>query len=104
MIKPVLFSTRTGADLLGVSERWLKEQLRSGEYPGRMIAGRWMLSESDLDEIIEMSAAPRGVVDACIAECVQEILDATPGLNDEQRTRLTELLRLTFGDSEVSAQ
>jgi hypothetical protein len=98
MIKPVLFSTRTGADLLGVSERWLKEQLRSGEYPGRMIAGRWMLSGSDLDEIIEMSAVPRGAVDASIAECVQEILDTTPGLNDEQKIRLAELLT---GDDDV---
>ena len=62
-----------------------------------LIAGRWMLSGSDPNEITEMSAVPRG--DVSIAASVQEILDTTPGLSDEQRTRLAELL--TSGDSEA---
>jgi hypothetical protein len=103
-VQPLVFDTRTAAELLGCSERWLKIQLRSGRFPGRKITKRWVLSEEDIAAILEMSAVPRGGADASIAECVEEILDTTPGLNDEQMTRLAELLRLTFGDSEVSAQ
>lgn len=62
-MKPILYNIRTSAELLGCSERWLREQLYSRKFPGRMIAGRWRLSQEDLDAIIEMSAVPRGGAD-----------------------------------------
>jgi hypothetical protein len=62
-MEPIVYNTKTAAELLGCSERRLREQLYARKFPGRMIAGRWMLSQADLDAIIEMSAVPRGGAD-----------------------------------------
>jgi excisionase family DNA binding protein len=55
-LSPILFDPDEAAELLHVSRRWLLSQLRSGALPARKIAGRWMLSLADLDEIVQMSA------------------------------------------------
>jgi hypothetical protein len=52
----LLFDPDESAGLLHVSRRWLLAQLRSGALPARKIAGRWMLSQEDLDAIVRMSA------------------------------------------------
>jgi hypothetical protein len=61
LTRSIVYNTSTAARLLGCSERWLKEQLRAGIFPGRIIARRWMLANEDLDEIVRLSAvAPKG--------------------------------------------
>jgi hypothetical protein len=54
-LSPILFDPDEAADLLHCSRRWLLAKLRSGEYPGRKIAKRWVLAQDDINSILEMS-------------------------------------------------
>ncbi|WP_442931827.1 helix-turn-helix domain-containing protein [Mycobacterium sp. 050128] len=42
--------------MLGVTEKWLGTQLRSGRFRARKIGRRWAFTQSDLNEIIRQCA------------------------------------------------
>jgi Helix-turn-helix domain len=47
------------AEILDCSVKYAKNQLRSGQWPGRKLAGRWSFSVSDLQAIIDAGSNQR---------------------------------------------
>jgi hypothetical protein len=98
-----IYGTKTAAEILSCSERWLKERLREGDWPGRKVTNRWSMSQQDIDEVIRLSASarepglndfiPGAVTENLVVDHVAKILTEIPELTEEQRVRLAELLR-----------
>jgi excisionase family DNA binding protein len=66
-----LFGITEAAEYLGVSERWLYDQVRSGQLPAMYIARAWKIRPELLDEFADSFSArttanvrPRGHVRA----------------------------------------
>lgn len=53
---PLVYELNEAAGKLGKSERWLADQLRGGQFPGRKIGRTWKLTSDDLDQIIRLCA------------------------------------------------
>jgi hypothetical protein len=59
---PILKDIAQAAAAIPCTERWLADGLRSGRFPGRKIARKWMLSDQDIAAILEIcSVAPTAV-------------------------------------------
>jgi hypothetical protein len=58
MTAPELFPLDEAAARLHVSPEWYKRQLRARKFPGRKIAGRWMLTAEDIAAAVESCAVP----------------------------------------------
>ncbi len=44
------------ADVIGCSERWLTEQLRSGRFPGRKVGRQWRMTDEDVRDALGICA------------------------------------------------
>ncbi|MGV0066264.1 helix-turn-helix domain-containing protein [Mycobacterium colombiense] len=44
------------ATRLGCTEKWLGNKVRAREFPAHKVGRRWMFSESDLEEILDICA------------------------------------------------
>lgn len=49
-------SLPTAAKRLGCTEKWLGNKVRAREFPAHKVGRRWMFSESDLEEIVDICA------------------------------------------------
>lgn len=61
---PRLMTVAEGATRLGQTEAWYLRQLRGRHLPGHKIGRKWMLSEGDIRDAIELcaiAATPRQV-------------------------------------------
>src|SRR5689334_7487265 len=59
-VSPLVYELDEAAAAIGVSPRWLADQLRAGKFRARKIARRWKFSNEDLDEILrECAVSPR---------------------------------------------
>jgi hypothetical protein len=43
-------------DMMGCSERWLIEQLRSGRFPGRKVGRQWRMTDKDVQDALDICA------------------------------------------------
>jgi hypothetical protein len=50
---PPLYSLSEAAEMLGVSEEWLRTRLRDYTFAGCKVAGRWRMTESQIEAAIE---------------------------------------------------
>jgi hypothetical protein len=53
----ILKNISQAAAVIPCPERWLADGLRSGRFPGRKIARKWMLSDQDIAAILEICSA-----------------------------------------------
>lgn len=57
---PPLYALAEAAEILGVSEEWLRAQLRARRFAGLKRAGRWAMTEGQIEAAIdEMSTEAR---------------------------------------------
>lgn len=50
---PPLYSLSESAEMLGVSDEWLRCRLRDYTFAGCKVAGRWRMTEEQLEAAIE---------------------------------------------------
>jgi hypothetical protein len=50
----ILLDLGQAAAKLQCSERWLADNLRSGRFPAKKIARKWMLSDDDISAILQI--------------------------------------------------
>jgi hypothetical protein len=55
-VPPLVYELDEAVAAIGVSPRWLADQLRAGKFRAHKIARRWKFSNEDLDEILRLCA------------------------------------------------
>jgi hypothetical protein len=55
------YSTAEAAELIGSSERWLIEQVRTRRFPGRKVARRWRMTDQDIADAIDICRNVAGI-------------------------------------------
>lgn len=53
-----LYTLDEAAEILHVTDGWLKKKLQRREIPGRKVARHWMLTQGDIEAVIEGAATP----------------------------------------------
>lgn len=52
----VIYSISEVAHLMNVTERWLREQLRTNRFPGRKISRHWCMTDEDIQDALALCA------------------------------------------------
>lgn len=53
MSVPVIYPLSEAAELIGVSDEWLRVKLRERKFAGLKRAGRWAMTEAQIEAAIE---------------------------------------------------
>lgn len=56
-VQPITYSLTEAAALIPCGERWLTDRLRNGTFRARKIAGKWRLTQGDIDNIVAQCLA-----------------------------------------------
>lgn len=60
---PPIYSLTEAAELIGVSDEWLRSKLRDHTFAGMKRAGRWAMTEGQIEAAVEaMSTEARPLV------------------------------------------
>ena len=50
---PIIYDLAEAARILGISESYLRAKLRDRTFPGMKRAGRWAMTEAQIEEAVE---------------------------------------------------